>query len=206
MTAQRILLIAGGILVVGLVFGLVYALRADGPARPQRSSAPAPTDERPPPRPEEPPLPPPRASAPSPAQAPVPPASAKPQPEGQPEGQGAGQGPIVRDHRGQGPSAPPSPIAGATIIAVRQALDADLKACAEGVSLPPTDSARVYVHATLRVAGGRVTAGELTLTGADGLGQPYSDCVRRAVQGLSVAAPATQTDGEDIVHMPLRLP
>jgi hypothetical protein len=196
MTAQRILLIVGGVLVVGLILGLVFALRADGTSRVQ-SAAPV---EKPVPRAAE------TAPSPRPAQPTAPAAPPAPTEPAPPEGQADDQGRIVRDHRGEGPKAPPSPIVAATLIAVRGALEADLRTCAAAVSPLAGESPHIYMHATLHVAGGKVSATDYSVTGADGLGKEYSDCVGRALQGLSVAAPATQPDGEDLVHLPIRLP
>src|SRR5262249_34797467 len=113
--------------------------------------------------------------------------------------------PVVRDHRGEGPSAPPSPIIPATTIAYRKAVDAAILACGQAVWRPAEGAPRAWLHVTLRVASGNVSASNASVTGADALGPDYAECVRRVAEGYTGEPPAGQTDGEDTVHIPVRV-
>jgi hypothetical protein len=88
---------------------------------------------------------------------------------------------------------------------VRQALNQQIKGCAEGVTVAKRPI-RVIAHAVLRAAGGRITASEVEVTAVEPLPAEITDCVRRAYEGLSTDAQGVQTDGQDKVHMPWTLP
>jgi len=195
--AARILLLVGALLVLGLVFGLVFALHGE---RAPRSVAVAPSTGGSPPALAPPPPSPPSAVQPQSAPArpaPSPPTMTPPAPE-------AAEPPIVRDHRGEGP--PPGPRHGLlpdTMVAARNALTPDMQACGSGISqISDAGKARFFVHATYHVANGRITASDIQLDGADALGPEYAACVRRAFAALGVPAPAGQPDGDELVHLP----
>lgn len=195
MTASRILLVVAGVLVVGLVLGLVFALHGE------RTPRPVAVAPEPPPVPNPNPNPPPSPNPnppPSPTPRPNPPTMTPTPPEGEAEA------PVVRDHRGEGP--PPGAHHGLlpdTMVAARNALTPEMQACGSAVSqISDAGKIRFFVHTTYRVANGRITSTGVELDGADSLGAEYASCVRRVFGTLGVAAPAGQPDGEELVHLP----
>jgi hypothetical protein len=65
---------------------------------------------------------------------------------------------------------------------------------------------QVLVSATVRSAGGHVSAVNVTVDGAESLGPVYATCMAQAVTSLDLPAPEGQADGEDLVHLPFTVP
>jgi hypothetical protein len=186
--AGRLLILAGALVVVGLIVGLFVVTRqTSAPAAPS-TPAPGPAAAPPPEAPvaKAPPM------APPPAQ-PVPP----PVPD-------AGS---VRDHRGETPVAPPpraqSP---ETVTGVLRALTPGVAGCAANIPVALDGAISILVNITLRTAGGRLHAEGVTVDGTSGLGDAYATCVAQVVGALDLPAPAGAADGADSVHLPFRVP
>jgi hypothetical protein len=206
---QKTLLAIAAALVVAMIVGLLITLQGDdgqastGSSRtaPPREPAPSPSSNTPPATTS------PAPTAPAPSGAAAPPATPVTPESGRPERPAAADdgAPEVRDHRGAGPTGPPSPLRPTTIASVRRVLEPQVRACAEGLEIasPPV---RLVAHATLRARGGRVAADPPRITGADALGSGFADCVGRAYAALSTEVADGQTDGEDLVHMPFSVP
>lgn len=206
---KKILLGVAALAVVAMIVGLLVSLRsvestastqAPAPSAPAAPSAPEPRVE-------------PATTTPAAAQPGAPATSGAPVPADGPRpatGPSAAEEPAgppeIRDHRGGGPTAPPSPIRPASIAAVRQALEPQIRACAEGLAGDSPRPLRFTAHSTLRAGGARLTSHGLRLTGAEALGPQFADCVGRAYATLSTDAGDDQTDGEDLVHMPWTIP
>jgi len=203
MTASRILLLVAALLVLGLVFGLVFALHGE---RAPRSVAVAPPTGSGATHVLAPPAPPPSApptEAPAPA-APAPPARPAPNPPTMtPPAPEPREPPIVRDHRGEPPPPERHGLLPDTMVAARNALTPEMQACGASVSqISDAGKVRFFVHTTFHVASGRITATGVELDGADSLGSEYAACVRRVFGTLGAPAPASQPDGDELVHLP----
>lgn len=199
---MRRVLALGAAVVALLVIGLIYMLReaprpVSGTSPRDASPASTATDVTPTPS----------APATPPNIPPATPAERPPPPEIPAPGRDA-EGRIVRDHRDEpGPTGPPSPLTPMTLGLARQVLGPLIKAC-KPLYKPRPDGqpGRMVVHAQVRVAGGRVTAGDVTVTDEAELGPGYVDCVKQAYAALSTDPPDGQKDGEDLVHMPWTIP
>jgi hypothetical protein len=191
MTSRSWLLAGLAVAVVALLVGLLLALRAEDPPRDPvaQDTSPAPA---PPPAPRPPPAEPTDRRP-----VPLPPL--------EPGETLDERGRIVRDHRGAaGPTGPASPIASLTLAHVRQAVEPQIRACAQEL-LDPTPI-RITITARLRVAGDRVTASDVILSDREKLGDAYVTCVQRAYAELTTDPPDGQREVEELVHMPWTVP
>jgi hypothetical protein len=207
---KKILLGVAALAVVAMIVGLLVSVRSVESTASTRQPVPsAPAPAPPPPGASEPRVVP-SADTPAapPPGAPAPPAGAVvgSQPPRPPAADDPAGPPEVRDHRGGGPTAPPSPLKPATVAAVRQALEPQLRACADGLASDSPRPLRFVAHSTLRSGSARVTSHGLRLTGAEALGPQFADCVGRAYATLSSDVGEDQADGEDMVHMPWTIP
>ncbi len=191
MTARSVWLAAGALALAGLIVGLLLLLGSDD--RPERGTAEAPSS---------PVTPAPRSATPRPADlgdARTPAVAPEPVPTRDAEGR------VVRDHRGQGPTGPRSPIEPLTLAGVRQALGPQIRACGT-LLLDLSPGQRMIVSARINVVGGRVSASDIEVSNADKLGESYVACIQRAYAELATDPPGEQKDGEDLVHMPWTVP
>ena len=177
---KRLALVLGSLAVVALLVGLILMLRSD----PAPAPVPAPD---PAPRPT-PPAPPARGETQPSRPVPLPPVG-EPTPSGRL---------ITRP-------APASPVASVTIADIRQVVEPAVRACARDAQVP-SPPVRVFVHARLKAEGGRVSAHDVTVEGAEPLGADVPACIARAYQELQTDMLPEQKDGEDLVHMPWSLP
>jgi hypothetical protein len=92
-----------------------------------------------------------------------------------------------------------------TVADLRQVVEPAMRACARDaeVANPPV---RVVVHARIVAEGGRVSARDVSVEGAEPLGPEVAACLQRVYQELQTDALPEQPDGEDLVHMPWTLP
>jgi hypothetical protein len=189
----RIFIVAGGFVVAALLALLVVTTRTSPRPSPSpgpgRAQAPSPPSTPPPPAPNPPPPPPP---------APPPPA---PPPAGD-----AGDDVQVRDHTAGAAAPPPRTHSAATFAAVHRALIPAANGCADALTIRPDSAIQVMVSATLRTIAGRITAVDVTVSGAEGLDAAYATCMAQAASALDLPAPAGQPDGEDLVHLPFSVP
>jgi hypothetical protein len=113
--------------------------------------------------------------------------------------------PERRDHRGEGPTGTPSPIAPSTIAAVRKLVGPAVRSCAEATDVE-SQRIQVTVSARLRASGRLLSAQDVRVTGGEALGPGFVECVRKAYEELAAGVPTEATDGEDTVHMPWTVP
>lgn len=194
---RNVKLALGGLLVLGLLGGLLYAMR-DGGNPPKKAAAPTTGGGAAA-----------RSQAPTPGRPGTPAAPGGPAAStGIADDPGGAPARTVRDHRDDPPrTGPVSPIQGPTLAAVRVAALPMIKQCAAPLrDASPPKKGHLFVTFKVTVRGGRVIAGEPKIQQREIDEPELVACVTKVFEQLSFDAPEGQTDGEDMLGMAFNVP
>jgi hypothetical protein len=114
---------------------------------------------------------------------------------------------IVHDHTSDADAGEPRVISTLTVSTIRQAVHDGVQQCGDGLRKmdhPPT--ARLGVHALVRIWHGRARVETVRVDNAKQLPQDVRDCISRVFAKMDADVPDGQPDGEETIHMPFNIP